>query len=103
MLIGNVGLNTTANQTAQEGFSVAHAYSKEASRNLSVSNFGNETKAGSSRFQQSNEEASREGTRATAEKMQDSTSTFEQFVDKLSYTKNATLAAIRQSTMDISQ
>ena len=40
MLIGSVGLNTIANQTAQDGYSAAHAASKEASRNLSVSNFG---------------------------------------------------------------
>ena len=103
MLIGSVGLKTIANQTAQEGYSAAHAASKEASRNLSVSNFGSETKAGSSRFQQSNEMAAREGNRATAKKMQESTSTFEQFEEKQAYTKNATLAAIRQNTMDISQ
>ena len=103
MLIGSVGLNTIANQVSQDGYGAAHAASEEASRNLSVSNFGSETKLGSSRFQQSNEEASREGNRATAEKMQESTSTFEQFEEKQSYTKNATLAAIRQNTMDISQ
>ena len=71
MLIGDVGLNSIANQTAQQGYSAAHAASKEASRNLSVSNFGSETKAGSSKFQQSNEVAAREGNRATAEKMQE--------------------------------
>ena len=103
MLIGSVGLNTIANQTAQQGYSAAHAASKEASRNLSVSNFGSETKAGSSRFQKSNEMAAREGSRATAEKMQETTTTFEQFEEKQAYTKNATLAAIRQNTMDISQ
>ncbi len=103
MLIGNVGLNTIANQTAQQGYSAAHETSKEAGRNLSVSNFGSETKAGSSKFQQSNEVAAREGSRATAEKMQETTTTFEQFEEKQAYTKNATLAAIRQNTMDISQ
>ncbi len=103
MLVGSVGLNTIANQTAQQGYSAAHAASKEAGRNLGVSNFGNETKAGSSKFQQTNEMAAREGGRATAENMRETTTTFEQFEDKQSYTKNATLAAIRQSTMDIEQ
>ncbi|MBQ8698745.1 MAG: hypothetical protein IJ812_06835 [Schwartzia sp.] len=103
MLIGSVGLNSIANQVAQDGYSAAHASSKEASRNLSVSNFGSETKAGSSKFQQANEMAAQEGNRATAENMRETTSTFEQFEEKQSYTKNATLAAIRQNTMDISQ
>ena len=103
MLIGSVGLSTIANQTAQEGYSAAHAASKEASRNLSVSNFGSETKAGTSKFQQANETAAREGNRATAHNMREVTTTFEQFEKKQSYTKNATLAAIRQSTMDIAK
>ena len=103
MLIGSVGLNTIANQAAQDGFNAAKKSSKEAERNLSVSNFGNETKIGSSRFQQSNERANRDGNAATARNMQEVQSSIEQFEDKQSYTKNATLAAIRQSTMDISR
>ena len=100
MLVGSVGLNTIANQTATQGYQAAHKSSVEANANLSVSNFGTETKAGSSKFQQSNEEAQRYGEGATAKNMQEVTETFEQFEEKQSYTKNATLEAIRQSTLD---
>ena len=102
MLIGSVGLNTIANQAAQDGFNAAKKSSKEAERNLSVSNFGDQTKIGSSKFHQANEEAYQYGSSATAKNMREVTSTLEQFENKQSYTKNATLAAIRQSTMDMS-
>ena len=102
MLIGQSGLITTANQTSQMGYSAAHERAKETASVSKVSNFGNETKIGSSEFQQSNEEAQQLGEQATATKMHDVTTTFEQFTEKQSYTKNATLDAIRQSTMDIS-
>lgn len=102
MLIGRAGLNSIANQVSSQGFSVSHAFSKQTEANLSVSNFGNETKIGSSRFQQGNEDTQRWGGNATAKNMQDVQGTIRQFEDKQSYTQNATLAAIRQSTMDIS-
>ena len=102
MLVGNVGLNTIANQVSQQGFSAAHSFSKQASANLSVSNFGTQTKIGSSKFQQANEEVYQYGSNATAKNMREVTSTVEQFENEQSYTKNATLAAIRQSTMDMS-
>jgi len=100
MLVGNVGLNSIAHDTDLQGFQVTKKVSNEVKEDLSVSNFGNETKAGSSVFQQSNEKADQLGQQATAEKMRDVEKTVESFVNKISYTKNATLEAIRQSTFD---
>ncbi len=103
MLIGKVGLNSIANDVQTQGYGAAHKASKEANENLSVSNFGDETKAGSSQFQKANEEANAQGQKVVGEKMQDSTQTREDFATKMSYQKNATLAAIKTNTLDISQ
>ncbi len=103
MLIGKVGLNTIANDVQTQGYGAAHKASMESRENLSVSNFGDETKAGSSKFQQSNEETSEQGQKVVAEKMKDETQTREDFSTKMSYQKNATLAAIKTNTLDISQ
>ncbi len=103
MLIGKVGLNTIANDVQTQGYGAAHKASKEANANLSVSNFGDETKAGTSKFQRANDEVSEQGQKVVGEKMQDSTQTREEFSNKMSYQKNATLAAIKTNTLDISQ
>ncbi len=102
MLIGQTGLNTIANQISSMGYHAAHQLAKETASVTDVSNFGNETKVGSSKFIQSNEQAAQLGGQATAESAHETTQTFEQFENKQAYTKNATLEAIRQSTMDIS-
>ena len=101
MLVGNVGLNSIANDTSTQGYQAAKHISNEAKKDMSVSNFGNETKAGSSVFQQSNEKADKLGQEATSEKMKEVEKTVESFVNKIAYTKNATLEAIRQSTVDM--
>ena len=103
MLVGKMGLNTIANDVQTQGYNAAHKLSKEASQNLSVSNFGDETKAGTSKFQQTNEKVSQDGEKAASEKAQEAAQTREQFSEKMSYQKNATLAAIQQSTLDISR
>ncbi|MBQ7516085.1 MAG: hypothetical protein IJS96_07350 [Schwartzia sp.] len=102
MLIGQTGLITTSNQISQMGYQAAHQLSKETASVSEVSNFGSETKVGSSKFIQANEQAAQYGQQATAENAHETTQTFEQFENKQAYTKNATLEAIRQSTMDIS-
>ncbi len=101
MLIGKTGLNTIANQVQTQGYGAAHQAAKQTGQNMGVSNFGNETKAGSSKFQQANEQVAQDGEKAVAQKMKDSTQTREAFANKMNYQKNATMAAIRQSTMDI--
>lgn len=101
MLVGKLGLNTIANSVDQQGYQAAHKISKKAGNDLSVSNFGTETKAGKSPFQQMNKQISNDGQRATSNKMKEVTQTEKQFSEKLSYQKNATLAAIRQSTVDM--
>ena len=101
MLIGSVGLVSIANQVDREGYQAAHAISKRTASVTKVSNFGGETKIGSSKFQQANRQAIADGQAAIAENMHDIKETFKQFSTKLSYTKNATLEAIRQSTLDI--
>lgn len=101
MLIGNIGLNSIANQVGTQGYHAAQSIAKETASNLEVSNFGNETKIGSSKFKQANEQAVADGQQATANNMRESRETMEQFTTKMSYTKNATLEAIRQSTLDI--
>ncbi len=101
MLIGKLGLNTIANAVDQQGYQAAHRISKEAGEDLSVSNFGSETKSGKSPFQQMNKQITNDGQRATSNKMREVTQTEKQFSKKLSYQKNATLAAIRQSTIDM--
>ena len=101
MLIGSVGLVSIANQVDREGYKAAHAISKRTASVTKVSNFGGETKIGSSKFQQANRQAIADGQAAIAENMHDIKETFKQFSTKLSYTKNATLEAIRQNTLDI--
>ena len=101
MLVGKLGLNTIANNVDQQGYQAAHKISKEAAKDLSVSNFGTETKVGKSPFQQMNKQIANDGQRATSSKMREVTKTEKQFSEKLSYQKNATLAAIKQSTIDM--
>lgn len=101
MLIGKVGLNSIANQVDREGYQAAHAISKRTASVTKVSNFGDETKIGSSKFQQANKKAVADGQAATAKNMREVKETVEQFSTKMSYTKNATLEAIRQNTLDI--
>jgi hypothetical protein len=101
MLIGSVGLNSIANQVGREGYQAAHAISKKAASVTKVSNFGGETKIGTSDFQQANRKAVADGQAATAANMRDVKETIKQFSTKMSYTKNATLEAIRQNTLDI--
>lgn len=101
MLVGKLGLNTIANNVDQQGYQAAHKISKEAGDDLSVSNFGSKTKVGKSPFQQINKQISNDGQRVTSSKMREVTQTEKQFSEKLSYKKNATLTAIRQSTIDM--
>ena len=101
MLIGRVGLNSIANQVDREGYRAAYAIAKKTASVTKVSNFGGETKIGSSEFQQANRKAAADGQAATAKNMRDIKETVKQFSTKMSYTKNATLEAIRQNTMDI--
>lgn len=101
MLIGKLGLNTIANETVQKGYEQTHAISQRAGDYSRVSNFGSETKIGSSVFIQSNEQAAQDGEQATAANMKDVMHTFEQFEEKQSYTHNATLANLRSSNLDM--
>lgn len=101
MLVGKLGLNTIANNVDQQGYSATHKISKKAKEELSVSNFGSETKVGKSPFQKMNKQVYNDGQRATSNKMKEVTQSEKQFSEKLSYQKNATLAIIKQSTIDI--
>lgn len=103
MLIGKTGLNTIANEVQSQGYGAAHKASAQAGRNLGTSNFGNDTKIGSSEFQKGQERINSDGQKAVAEKMKDSAETQKNFSEKMSYQKNATLAIMQKNTLDISQ
>lgn len=101
ILVGKTGLNTIANSVSEQGFQKAKVISNHVKDNLSVSNFGNETKLGSSKFQQANTKAYQYRQKTTSEATNETNEEIKNFVNKQAYTKNATLEAIRQSTLSL--